>query len=63
MFLSLGVKSVTMDEIASELGISKKTIYAHYSTKTKLIEATALYVFENISCGIRSNKEQEKRSY
>lgn len=49
-----------MDEIASELGISKKTIYAHYSTKTKLIEATALYVFENISCGIEEIRNEKK---
>ncbi len=60
MFLSLGVKSVTMDEIASELGISKKTIYAHYSTKTKLIEATALFVFENISCGVQAIRNEKK---
>lgn len=60
MFLNLGVKSVTMDEIAAEMGISKKTIYAHFSTKTKLIEATALYVFENISCGIDKIREENK---
>lgn len=60
MFLSLGVKSVTMDEIASALGISKKTIYAHYATKTKLVEATALYVFENISCGVEAIRERKK---
>ena len=60
MFLGLGVKSVTMDEIASALGISKKTIYAHYSTKTKLIEATALFVFENISCGIEKIRNKKK---
>lgn len=58
-FLNLGVKSVTMDEIAAELGISKKTIYAHYSTKTKLVEATALYVFENISAGIKEIREEQ----
>lgn len=60
MFLNLGVKSVTMDEIAAEMGISKKTIYAHFPTKTKLIEATALYVFENISCGIDKIREENK---
>ena len=60
MFLNLGVKSVTMDEIASELGISKKTIYTHFSTKTKLIEATALFVFENISCGIQAIRSEKK---
>ena len=58
-FLNLGVKSVTMDEIATELGISKKTIYAHYSTKTKLVEATALYVFEKISAGIEEIREEQ----
>lgn len=52
MFLTLGVKSVTMDEIAAGLGISKKTIYAHFSTKSKLIEATAFYVFDKITKGI-----------
>lgn len=52
MFLQIGVKSVTMDEIAAELGMSKKTIYAHFPTKTKLIEATTFYVFEEISTGI-----------
>ena len=46
MFLTLGVKSVTMDEIAAELGISKKTIYAHFPTKTRLIDATANYLFK-----------------
>jgi AcrR family transcriptional regulator len=59
MFLNLGVKSVTMDEIAAELGISKKTIYAHYSTKTKLIEATALHVFETITEGVEKIREEQ----
>jgi len=27
LFLDLGFKSVTMDDIATEMGISKKTIY------------------------------------
>lgn len=58
-FLTLGVKSVTMDEIATELGMSKKTIYTHYSTKTKLVEATALYVFEKISVGIKEIREEQ----
>jgi len=58
-FLNLGVKSVTMDEIAAELGISKKTIYAHFATKTKLVEATALFVFERISEGVESIREEK----
>jgi len=52
MFLSLGFKSVTMDDIAQELGISKKTIYVHFQNKTKLVEAVTFEVFESICEGI-----------
>lgn len=49
LFLNFGFKSVTMDDIANKLAISKKTIYTHFSNKTELIEATAFYIFEQIS--------------
>lgn len=52
MFLNLGFKSVTMDDIALEIGISKKTIYQHFKTKTALVEAAVFYLFESISSGI-----------
>ncbi|WP_339756898.1 TetR/AcrR family transcriptional regulator [uncultured Winogradskyella sp.] len=41
-----------MDDIAREMGISKKTIYVHFPNKTKLVEATTLHMFETISQGI-----------
>ncbi|WP_072762796.1 TetR/AcrR family transcriptional regulator [Arenibacter nanhaiticus] len=52
MFLSFGFKSVTMDDLAQELGISKKTIYAHFNNKTKLIEACTMQVYGAITLGI-----------
>ncbi|WP_300433937.1 TetR/AcrR family transcriptional regulator [Christiangramia sp.] len=52
MFLSFGFKSVTMDDIAEKLGISKKTIYAHYSTKNKLVQASGSHLLKTISEGI-----------
>ncbi|WP_347923069.1 TetR/AcrR family transcriptional regulator [Pontimicrobium sp. SW4] len=52
LFLSYGFKSVTMDDIANALGISKKTIYQHFDNKTKLVEATTLSLFNIISYGI-----------
>lgn len=52
MFLTHGFKSVTMDDIASEMGISKKTIYQHFSNKDNLVKATTSHLFEKISCGI-----------
>ncbi len=52
LFLTLGFKSVTMDDIATEMGISKKTIYVHFANKTKLVEAVTFALFENICDGI-----------
>ena len=52
MFLNLGFKSVTMDDIANEIGVSKKTIYIHFSNKTALVNSVTLSVFETISGGI-----------
>ena len=52
MFLSLGFKSVTMDDIADKLSISKKTIYSHFSNKEQLVEACVLELFEEISTNI-----------
>lgn len=60
LFLSFGFKSVTMDDIATEMGISKKTIYIHFENKTKLVEATTLTVFETISQGIDNIQALEK---
>lgn len=33
----LGVKSVTMDDIARQVGISKKTIYQHFADKDNIV--------------------------
>lgn len=52
MFLNLGFKSVTMDDLANEMGISKKTIYAHYNNKTKLVEESTSHLLDSISHGI-----------
>ena len=48
MFLKLGFKSVTMDDIAGEMCISKKTIYKYFSNKEKLIEEGTVYIHEKI---------------
>lgn len=38
LFLRLGVRSVSMDDIAREIGISKKTLYQHFENKDMLVE-------------------------
>ena len=60
LFLSLGFKSVTMDDLANEMGISKKTIYTHFENKTKLVEETTMDLFWIISDGIDKIMALEK---
>ena len=36
LFLRLGIRSVSMDDIATQLGISKKTVYQHFQDKDEL---------------------------
>ena len=52
LFLSLGFKSVTMDDIANGMGISKKTIYTHFSNKTELVEVVTFSILDHIYEGI-----------
>ncbi|HLV92216.1 MAG TPA: TetR/AcrR family transcriptional regulator [Aequorivita sp.] len=52
LFLKLGFKSVTMDDIATEMGISKKTIYSHFKNKTSLVKQCAFSVLDTITKGI-----------
>ncbi|MEM7185669.1 MAG: TetR/AcrR family transcriptional regulator [Bacteroidota bacterium] len=52
LFLNLGFKSVTMDDIASEMAISKKTIYAHFSNKSALVQEVTSTMFQHITEGI-----------
>lgn len=37
LFMKYGIRSVSMDEIAAQLGMSKKTIYHHYKDKEALV--------------------------
>lgn len=48
MFLKLGFKSVTMDDIACEMCISKKTIYKYFHNKEVLIVEATDFVHQNI---------------
>ncbi len=53
-FLSHGFRGVTMADLATELGMSKKTLYAHFLTKVALVEAVLLDKFEEIEAELQS---------
>lgn len=48
LFLKLGFKSVTMDDIAGEMCISKKTIYKYFCNKEVLIEESTSMVHKQV---------------
>lgn len=48
MFLKLGFKSITMDDIAYDMCISKKTIYKYFSNKELLIEESTQLVHQEV---------------
>ncbi len=50
LFLRYGAKAVTMDMLASELGISKKTIYQYYPDKDALVLAGCQFHIEHRDC-------------
>jgi len=39
LFMQYGIRSVSMDDIANSLGMSKKTLYQYYADKDELVEA------------------------
>ena len=42
LFIKYGVRSVSMDDIANHLGMSKKTIYQYYADKDELVDAVIM---------------------
>jgi AcrR family transcriptional regulator len=51
-FFAQGFRGVTMDDLAGELGMSKKTLYAHFPSKTALVEAILLDKFRRLEADL-----------
>jgi AcrR family transcriptional regulator len=47
-FFSLGIRRVTMDDLAYDLGMSKRTLYQHFRTKAELVEAVFRDKFQSV---------------
>jgi len=46
LFNRFGIRSVSMDEIAGQVGMSKKTIYQYYTDKDELVDAVFTAMME-----------------
>jgi AcrR family transcriptional regulator len=47
-FLTHGFRNVTMDDLAQELGMSKKTLYLTFTSKTNLVRAVVLEKYRSV---------------
>jgi len=52
-FFNHGFRRVTMDDLAEELGISKKTLYAHFPGKIDLLEAVLADKFAGVEATLK----------
>ncbi|HRN38224.1 MAG TPA: TetR/AcrR family transcriptional regulator [Flavobacteriales bacterium] len=52
IFWTYGIKSVTMDDLATRMGISKKTLYQHVADKNDLVEKVVDHVAREFKCGV-----------
>ena len=48
LFKKYGIKSITMDDVSRELGISKKTLYEFVTDKKELVEKAIQFEFDHI---------------
>jgi AcrR family transcriptional regulator len=51
-FFAHGFRRVTMDDLAQELGMSKKTLYAAFAGKTELLRAVLLDKFRSVEADL-----------
>ena len=60
LFNRYGIRSVSMDDIAAQLGMSKKTLYQYYTDKDELVTAVFSVVMDNnrIECTVNKEKAE-----
>jgi TetR/AcrR family transcriptional regulator, cholesterol catabolism regulator len=54
LFMKFGFKSITMDDISRELGISKKTLYQYFEDKNDLVSQTMKQHLEDQKASCKS---------
>ena len=57
LFMQYGIKSMTMDEVARQLGISKKTLYQFVDNKKDLVKRMMELHIECEQCSMKANFE------
>jgi AcrR family transcriptional regulator len=59
LFMKYGIKSITMDDIAREMGISKKTLYQYVENKNDLLNKILDLELEESDCAMEKISKSE----
>jgi len=59
LYFQYGIKSVTMDDVARELGMSKKTLYKYISNKDELVEYCMNSLVEKRDCEFKEIEDEK----
>ena len=62
LYTKYGIRSVTMDDIAAELGISKKTIYEIFEDKNDIVKQIILYQMRKMDSEFREIAKMKKNA-
>jgi len=57
LVMQYGIRSVSMDDIAANLGMSKKTIYLYYKDKDELIDSVVEEVIHSNQCQCNNDRD------
>ena len=58
LYYQYGIKSVTMDDVARELGMSKKTLYKYVANKDELVEYCVDNLVQKRDCAFREIEKE-----
>jgi len=61
-FLKFGSKRFTLDDLAHEMGISKKTIYRYFSSKEEIVQESLKYLLTGVQTEITEARKREKNN-
>jgi AcrR family transcriptional regulator len=62
LFISSGIKGVSIDELSRKAGISKKTFYTHFTNKNDLVLKVIQLVVSELTTELLTNKERSENA-
>ena len=62
LFMQYGIRSVSMDDIAAQLGMSKKTLYQYFNDKDKLVDVVVDAELDKGRCECAAGPQYSKNA-